>query len=507
MSVDDLTVGFAGAEPVVSDVSFALSSGDSLLICGSGGAGKSTILAAAGGIIPRLIKPALLAGLVRLAGEPLPQWDGPRLFATIGFVFQNLDDQLWNISVEDVIAFPLENRQIARAEIRVRIGRAVRQFGLEHLCGRQVLTLSGGERRLVALAAAMAGQPDLLILDEPTTGLDPAARRRLTLSLRDLGREARAPALLTADQDASSLAAAVRQVAFLADGRLSSAQPLSNLEASPLWRQAGVIAPGERLVRHGGAERGPEVLAVAGLRSARRHRSDAPVLRDVSFAVLAGEVVALIGPNGAGKTTLFQTLLGLLGQAAGSLAIAGQDARGWTAAQRARQIGYLPQNMRRILFNMSVLEEAAFSVAGEPRRMADPLVRQAAMEALERYGLQRKAELSPFALSAREQGLLGLACIDSGRCRVAILDEPLLARDRSGRRLLGLFLAAARADGRAVILISHDLELVDDVADRVLILQDGVIAFSGAPAEAWRSTRFAALDWARPYAPLVSDAA
>jgi energy-coupling factor transport system ATP-binding protein len=499
--LDKLTVGFGAPEPAVADVSFRLAPGEAALVCGAGGAGKSTLLAAAGGIVPRLVRAHEFSGEVLLGGKPMREWSGPALFSAVGFVFQNLDDQLWNLSVEDMIAFPLENRRMSRDEIRERILAALDGLGIRGLSGRQALTLSGGERRMAALAAALAAEPDLLVLDEPMTGLDPQARGRLATALREARATRPDRIVLVAELDAASLAGTADRALFLAGGRLIGQAPMTEaVRDGSLWRSAGLITPGEALRRTQGRATGATRLAVSGLRSTLARPGGQPVLEDISFDLSAGEIVGLVGANGAGKTTLFQTLLGLLKAAAGAIKIDGGDVQGWSPAQRARRIGYLPQNMRRVLFNMTVLEEVVFAMTTDARRAADPGVRAEALARLEPYGLAEKADANPFALSAREQGLLGLACVEASGCAVSILDEPLMARDIEGRALLGRFLDSSEAERRAVILISHDLELVDDVCRRVMILADGKLAFNGSTEAAWDSGAFVTLGWPKPYA-------
>jgi energy-coupling factor transport system ATP-binding protein len=246
---------------------------------------------------------------------------------------------------------------------------------------------------------------------------------------------------------------------------------------------------------------GPVALEVAGLRTRLRRADGEPVLQDVALSLRAGEVVGLVGRNGAGKSTLVQAVLGLAAVAAGRIVIGGEDAAGWTVARRARRIGYLPQNMRRMLFNLSVQDEVAFALTGDPSRIGDAAVRVRAAEALRPYGLADQAEASPFALSARAQALLGLACLEAASPAAAILDEPLLARDVHGRAMLDLFLRNARQAGRAVLLISHDLELVDDLCRRLLILDGGRIVFDGPTPDGWRSPAFQALGWPVPAQP------
>ncbi len=498
LEVDSLTVSFGSATPAVEGASLTLAEGDGLLVCGATGAGKSTLLAAAAGLVPRLVRQAAFSGSVRLDDRPLADRTTAELFAQMGIVLQNLDDQLWDLGVEDLIAFPLENRGGEREAIRARVSELLLALGLDGLRGRRVLTLSGGERRMVALAASLALVPRLLVLDEPTTGLDPAARLRLVETLSRLRNAI--PMLLIAEQDAAPLLGVASRIAFMHDAVLADGVATAGaMQGDRAWLEAGVLPPRRPRHRRAACTGGRTLLGVAGLRTARARGDGAPVLRDVAFEVGAGEVVGLIGRNGAGKTTLVQTMLGLIKAAAGGVALAGEDAAGWTPARRARRIGYVPQNMRRVLFNLTVREELLSALTGSTRATADAALAERVQAVLARYGLGATGEASPFGLSTRQQALLGLACVDCTSADVAVLDEPLLARDLEGRRMLEGFLDRLTAGGRGAMLISHDLELIDDVTDRTLILDDGRIVFDGPTAQAWDSAAFAGLGWPAPH--------
>lgn len=497
LSVSRLGLGFADLPPVVSDVTFDLRAGERLLICGATGSGKTTLISAAAGVIPRLLPNPGYQGEVTLDGRPLAEYSRDDLFARIGLVTQNVEEQLWDLGTEDVIAFPLENRGLPRADIRRITHDIMVKLELQPLSGRRVLTLSGGERRMVAMAAALVSGSKLLVLDEPTTGLDPEARARLRRALRDL--TAAETAVLIADQDAAALADAVDRIALLQDGRLTTPQaPADLLDQTAPWDAAGLLAPRAPRRAHITPDLGQSLLSIKGLTTELARPSGEKILSDVSLQLRAGETVAVLGKNGAGKTTLFKSLLGLLKTATGRIEINGQDATGWTTAKRARQIAYVPQNMRQILFNLTLIDEMLFAMTATPGK-SSPELREKASELLERYGLGGMEEANPFALSSRQQGQLGLACAEATLSPIAIIDEPLLARDRKGRALLESFVARMRAAGRASMLITHDLELADDIAERMVIVGGGGIAFDGPIAAGWGSAAFAELGWELPY--------
>jgi energy-coupling factor transport system ATP-binding protein len=242
LQLQNVKVGFGDSVLAIAEASLDIRDGERLLVCGAGGSGKTTLLNAASGIVPRLITPQVFGGDVTLNGKPISSMSKDELFSTVGVVSQNVEDQLWDLSVEDLIAFPLENRGLAKDAVRTRIDDLLNELELNALRGRRVLTLSGGERRMVAMAAALAAEPKLLILDEPTTGLDPAARQRLVRVLKKLGAEI--PALLIAEQDPASLQAVVTDVGLVKEGKLAPVVPLASIiNDAGAWEDAGVLPP------------------------------------------------------------------------------------------------------------------------------------------------------------------------------------------------------------------------------------------------------------------------
>lgn len=500
LCLQGLTVGFRADREVISSVDLSIEAGSTVIVTGAAGCGKSTLLAAMSGIIPKLLHPLRMQGAVTLDDVDYRAMKPADVYRQVGVVLQAVEDQTWDLTVEDLVAFPLENRGVPQAEVRTRVLAAVEKMGLTELLGRKVRTLSGGERRRVALASALVWQPALLVLDEPTTGLDPDARRRMIEILKDLRREKLT--IVIAEQDLAWFDGLVDRVVFLADGKIVADQPwdmaIKNIAA---FDQVGIEAP---FLPHQScvpqvATREPKRLTVATLTSDLCRADKKPVLRSIELAVGHGEIVGLIGSNGAGKTTLMRSLLALQTSARGTIAIDGEPCRDWSIAQRARRIGYVPQNLRRMFFQLTVLDEIVFSLSGGHSGAKQVEAhRAAAMDLLGRVGLAAKAAESPFSLSNREQLLLAIACVEATEPSLVILDEPLIARDKQWRSELMAFFARCRAAGRGVLLVSHDLPLIDMAADRVLILASGEIAFDGLTPAAWSSEAFARLGWPSP---------
>jgi energy-coupling factor transport system ATP-binding protein len=499
-----VSVGFRADASVLSDIDLSLEAGSTTIVTGAGGSGKSTLLAVAAGLVPKLIRPRRMQGTVSLGGTDIATISSADLFRRVGLVLQSVEDQVWDLSVEDLIAFPLENRGVPQPEIRARVGRVIEQMNIGRLVGRTVRTLSGGERRIAAIASALIWKPDVLVLDEPTSGLDPDARLRMISILGEL--RAAKLTLLIAEQDLAWFDGVADRVVFLKDGGIVEDLPwYAAIHATAAYALAGIeppfVPPTPRAVAR--PEHTGPALSVSQVSSELRRPDGEPVLRAIDLTLGKSEVAGLIGSNGAGKTTLMRTLLGIQKITSGSITIGGKDSAGWTIAQRARQIGYVAQNLRRMFFLLAVVEEVVFSLSGgDTGAKALALHRDRAMELLGGVGLADRAEVSPFTLSNREQLMLALVCIEATKPSVVILDEPLIACDRESRAGVLAFLDRCRARGCAALLVSHDLQLVDRAADRVLILEDGRLAFDGPTQAAWSSEVFARRGWSCPDIPV-----
>ncbi|MBN9080633.1 MAG: hypothetical protein BGP04_20390 [Rhizobiales bacterium 62-17] len=500
LRLEGLTVGFRADRDVISSIDLSIEAGSTVIITGAAGCGKSTLLAAMSGIIPKLLHPLRMQGAVTLQGTDYRALKPADVFRQVGVVLQAVEDQTWDLTVEDLVAFPLENRGVPQAEVRTRVAAAVEKMGLVELLGRKVRTLSGGERRRVALASALVWQPALLVLDEPTTGLDPDARRRMIVLLQELRAENLT--IVIAEQDLAWFDGLADRVVFLADGKVIADQPWSEaIRNTAAFDTVGIEAP---FLAHQSCvptvpTQEPQRLKVEALTSDLCRADKQPVLRSIHLTVGQGEVVGLIGCNGAGKTTLMRALLGLQTSSRGTIAIDGEPCRDWSIAQRARRIGYVPQNLRRMFFQLSVLDEIVFSLSGgQSGAKQVEQHKAAALDLLGRVGLTAKSAESPFSLSNREQLLLAIACVEATEPSLIILDEPLIARDKQWRGELMAFFARCRQAGRGVLLVSHDLPLIDMAADRVLILASGEIEFDGATPSAWTSQAFVRLGWPSP---------
>jgi energy-coupling factor transport system ATP-binding protein len=519
ISFNKISYIYPGASrPALCDVSLHLPEGAFALVAGPSGAGKSTLLRCVNGLTPHF-SGGSLAGTLNVNGLD-PVHAAPQTMSQhVGFVFQDPEAQFVTDQVEDEIAFALENAALPRQEMRVRVEEALDLLDLAPLRGRRLATLSGGEQQRVAIAAALALRPRILVLDEPTSQLDPQsatdvlhalARLNSDLGLTILLAEHRLERVLQfvdtliylPDEGAPVRAGPTRDILSQIDiggpplvtlGRALQWQPL------PLTIKEGVRfsrALNETERQRPSARRpdrtGPPCLEAQQVAVNYNGRT---ALRGVSFGLHPGEIVALMGRNGAGKSTLLKSCVGLVRPQRGQIRVAGADIAKQDVASICRRVGYLPQDPNTLLFADTVEEEllitlrnhglAAFGGLPQSASRSKPQAGDQHWRAalLNRLGLAQKAAAYPRDLSAGERQRVALGAIMVTRPDVLLLDEPTRGLDYAAKHALLDLLRQWRDEGLALLLVTHDVELAATAADRVLLMSEGEIIASGPPAE------------------------
>jgi energy-coupling factor transporter ATP-binding protein EcfA2 len=478
---EHLTYTYPGAaEPALKDVSLELPEGELILVVGPSGSGKSTLLRCINGLVPHFSGGAL-AGNVRVQGVD-PVVATPKVLSRqVGFVFQDPEAQFVMDRVEDEIAFALENAAMSPQEMRVRVEETLDLLDLEPLRDRPLKTLSGGERQRVAIGAALALRPHILVLDEPTSQLDPKSAEDVLNALVRLNTDLGLTILL-AEHRLERVLPYVDRVVYLPDdggpvlideprqilAQIELGPPLVRLGKALGWKPMPLtIKDGMRFSRAHLAQR--STPTVAAPRQAARLRS-APYIqaskvsvqyggrtavRAVDFATWPGEIVALMGRNGAGKTTLVKTLVGLLEPQSGEVRIDGVSTAKRPVAEICRKVGYLPQDPNTLLFAETVQEEMmvtlrnhglAQRIDGEWRVLAGAKVADPT-DLLRRLRLGAKAQAYPRDLSVGERQRVALAAVTVTLPGALLLDEPTRGLDYLAKRELVALLKQWRADG------------------------------------------------------------
>ena len=443
LEFDSVSFSYAGAtSPVLLDVSFAVPEGAFALLIGATGSGKSTLL--------RLAKPEIapagrLGGSVRVFGTDPRELGAQASARAVGYVFQSPDAQIVCDTVWHELAFGLENLGVPEPEMRRRVAETCNFLGVEPWFRARTTELSGGQRQVLALASALAMRPRLLLLDEPTSMLDPLAEKNFLSLLFRANRELGATVVVATHAPWSMVDYAT--CAFALEGGSVRVAPLSEVVAEPPLE---VPAAPVRSIKK-------DALLVDDVWY-RYDRDARWVLRELDLAVGEGEIRALVGSNGCGKSTLLSALAGVV-----------RPARGRVRNGLASSQALLPQAPKALLSCETVADELkAWSRAGGYGRAEVDA-------ALARLGLEDAADRHPYDLSGGQQQLLALEKLLLARPRLLLLDEPTKGLDRAERERVARRLAEARDDGATVLLATHDMGFVRAVADRVSLMFDGGI--------------------------------
>jgi energy-coupling factor transport system ATP-binding protein len=490
---DRVTVTYDGAtEPALRAASFTVPEGELALVIGTTGSGKTTLLRAINGLVPHFTG-GTLAGRVTVGGRDTREHRPRDLADVVGIVGQDPMAGFVTDTVEDELAYGMESLGVPPDVMRRRVEETLDLLGLADVRDRPLTSLSGGQRQRTAIGAALTPHPAVLVLDEPTSALDPQAAEEVLAALQrlvhDLGttvvmaehrlerviqyadRVIEVGGTVTTGEPARLMATAPVAPPVVQLGRLAGWSPLplsvrdARRAAAPLRTRLTSPAPATAATTAGA------VLGSARHLVVRYGRIVA--LRSVSLDIRAGEVVALMGRNGAGKSTLLNALVGLVQPTSGSV-----DASELTPAQTkpsdlVKAVGLVPQEPTDLLYAATVAAECRqadddFRVPGETCRAL-----------LERLAPGIDDDTHPRDLSEGQRLCLALAVVLCGAPPLLLLDEPTRGLDYGAKRRLVGILRELAATGHAVVLSTHDVELVAEVATRVVVLADGEVVADG----------------------------
>ncbi len=490
------------SQPVLQDLSLTVKEGEFLLVIGPSGSGKSTLLRCLNGLVPHFYG-GQFAGEVRVCGQDPVAAEPRHMSRYVGFVFQDPEAQFVVDAVEDELVFVMENHAVPQATMRKRVEEVIDQLDIAHLRQRRVSTLSGGEKQRVAIAAVLTLQPKVLVLDEPTSQLDPQAAEEVLHALVRLNRDLGLTIVLSehrlervaqyADRmlylpgnGGSPLLGTPRQVL----GRVDLTPPLVTLGKALGWHPLPLTLKEAR--PHARAFRPPIQSSDLStfqpsdiptfwpsiqVRNVWYAYNGADALRGVTLDIVSGEFVALMGRNGAGKTTLLKQMVGLLRPKQGRVKVMGLDTRQADQQAIIAHVGYVPQNPSALLFADTVRQELDFT------RQSRGMAQGGYEKLLETLGLTSHAERYPRDLSVGERQRVALAAVLVANPEIILLDEPTRGLDYYQKEALAAFLKGERAQGRTVIMATHDVELAAACADRVILLGDGQVVVDGPTRE------------------------
>ncbi|MEO5952329.1 MAG: ATP-binding cassette domain-containing protein, partial [Chloroflexia bacterium] len=440
-----------------------------------------------------------LSGTVRVAGlDPVEQGPG-EMSSLVGLVFQDPEAQFVAEVVEDEMAFALENAGLPLLTMRKRVEESLQALSIDHLRNRRVSTLSGGERQRVAIAAVLTLQPSVLVLDEPTSQLDPQSAEEVLDSLVKLNKDLGLTIILSEHRLERVVQYADRLLYIDANGNTLDGPPREILATIPLappvvqvakllhWQPLPLTIKEARrfakTITHTNPPPSPSpqttdyrLQTTVELNSLWFKYSAREILRGLSLSFHKGEITALMGRNGAGKTTILKLIVGLLKPARGTVQTLGNDTRYMALDALSKLAGYVPQQPDVLLFADTVQDEVNFTrrTHGLP---------PGGTELLTSLGLIPYRLSDPRDLSVGERQRVALAAVLAGTPPILVLDEPTRGLDYLQKDVLANILRDLRNKGHTIILATHDVELTAHLADRVILLGDGEVIADGPTRE------------------------
>ncbi len=524
LTLSDLAFTYRDApKPALDQINYRHRSSEFTVIVGETGAGKSTLCRCLNGLIPSFTK-GRLDGSLRVAGHR--ESGRPQVYELariVGLVFQDFEAQLFSTNVELETAFALENFAVDRDQMKTRVEQALNRVGLSGFEHRDPSSLSGGEKQRLAIASVLAGSPSVVVMDEPTTDLDPVGKRDIFRLAQDMRNEIEG--IILVEHETEHVLSADR-ILLMHEGRIVQEGPPGEILADPRNVERHGVRPlqttvllselgleTDALTIQDAATRirsaGWRVRDSAGeiLNSARRrepldeprgeppHETPSepsgeprqsvvriedlvfrygeapPAVDGVSLDIAAGEFVALVGQNGCGKTTLAKHLNGLHAPTEGEVRVLGRSTADWTLPELGRRVGYVFQNPDHQIFANTVRDEVAFGARNYG--FSEEEVGEKVDAALAETGLSGRDLEDPFNLTRGERQQLAVASVLATDPEVLVLDEPTTGLDYHGQVAILNLVRRLNESGRTVVMITHSMWVVAEYADRCIIMSGG----------------------------------
>ncbi|MBM7587239.1 energy-coupling factor transport system ATP-binding protein [Bacillus pakistanensis] len=521
IEVKGLSFSYPGVESkTLNNIDLEIQKGEFVLITGTSGSGKTTLAKCLNGIIPHLAE-GVLDGEININGNHTQSVPMHSLASDIGMVFQNPEDQIFSIRVEDEIAFGVECQGFTQEVIRERVQYGLQKLRLEDIKKQITFSLSGGQKQKVSIASNLAMLPSILILDDPTTDLDPVSKQEVMDIVAELKEEIDTTFLII-EHDLNDLIEFVDRVIIMDKGEIlyngkpgeifykhyyaldklgiripdhirlgkflynkgfnNDTFPITKREVSD-WIKNLLVTKKLTLPILENHTKNNTQETVAKLEGVSfSYQKDKQILFDMNVNVNKGELLAIVGHNGCGKSTLMKNLIGLLKPSEGTVEINNKNTKKYKGQDIILDIGYVFQNPDNQLFCNTVEEEVQFGLKN--RGYSKEVIREQVELAINTVGLQKKRKEHPFSLSRGERQRLAVATMLVSNPKIILLDEPTTGQDdQSLTALLTLMEKLVKENGSTVVMITHDMEVVAQYASRVLVIDAGKIVLEGSPKE------------------------
>ncbi|ESU33901.1 hypothetical protein G3A_03660 [Bacillus sp. 17376] len=517
--VSNLTFRFdPDQDPVLKNINFVINENENILVLGPSGSGKSTLAYCLNNLYPSSVD-GIMNGIINYKGFALTSFEPGEVNRKIGLVMQDPDSQFCMLTVEEEIAFVLENIQFPRSEMEERMDYVLDLVDMLPFKHRLIHSLSGGQKQKLAIACALAMEPELLILDEPTANLDPASSFELVQTLKRLKNNHSFSILVIEHNLDNWLEIVERCIILNSEGEMFFNGPPSDcfnnyakeLASEGIWlprsigaglklREAGLLSSSflpmtidEIIENSKDIENTIEFLTTD---VCKHKRNPSPVvfevkdvgyskdkhfiIEDISLSINGGEIIAIAGSNGSGKTTFSKCLAGLI-PSRGEIKFFGQSLGDWHEEQKWRRLGYVFQNPEHQFITDSVTEEINYSLQAK-EQMAQKYKNQ---DILKKLRMADQVNSHPFSLSQGQKRRLSVAVMLVNGQEVLIMDEPTFGQDAVTSEEIIDFTVKAVPETGSIILITHDMDLIDRYADNVLVMEKGKVIFYGTPEKLW----------------------
>ncbi len=461
-------------QPVLEDINVNIDQGELVVITGKSGCGKSTLAKALAGFLFQ-DEVAKFTGEIWVNATDMTQIPLYAASERVAYVQQNPEDQFCALTVRDEIAFGLENRKVPPLEIETRIQTALAVVHGEGLIDRDLAALSGGEKQKIAIASMLALSPDVLILDEPTSNLDPTATRHTFETLHALARM-QGLTILIIEHKLQQIADLSPRVIVMDRGRAEGEVSIRDFLAAQRQAMEGLSST----VCRPRMEKPAPILSLSEVTFERNQQA---ILKNINLDLYPGEFIGLLGPNGSGKSSLLLTLMGLLEPASGSKSGFGRNLSKAKVSDLVQDMGFIFQNPDHQLFTASLREEAFFTLVN--LGLLSPTKEAEAMAWLETMHLAADLERHPQSLSYGEKRRLNLVSAILHDPKILLIDEMLIGQDLENAMTWMGLLRGYCLRGSTVLLVNHHPELTSCYCDRVLFMDEGRIRVDAPPKEAF----------------------
>ncbi len=489
LQVENFSFDYENIEkPLVDQLCLTLYENEVTLLMGASGSGKSSLALCLNGLYPDAVE-GFSSGDIYFHGKNIRDLKKGELNQHIGFVFQDPESQFCMITVEDELAFTLENRKIPGSEMSACISEALQAVGMEDFKNNKIHELSGGQKQKIALAAVLLLEPELLILDEPTANLDPVSSLEFIGLIKRIQKERGLSVLIIEHQADDWLELVHRVIVIGKDGKVIADEDAEALfsEKQQLLRQEGVFLPKQFTDSSGLEWKGdspplPTNEIILSMENMTFNRKGQSILKEINMELYRGEFIAVIGENGAGKSTLLQLMAGLLTPKKGNISFMNQPIERWNENELRKRMGYVFQNPEHQFITDTVYDELTFGM--KLNGYTEEELEVTAAHLMKQYHLEKHRYSNPFSLSGGQKRRLSVATMLDETPDLLLFDEPTFGQDASTTQELMHMIRQLKENGTTIVFITHDMDIVD-MTDRAFVLYNQEFAFAGEPDKLW----------------------